>query len=114
MGLSDLFKLPAPPVKKALRALLSEDGAALDLTTHASGALVRALDIGNVYVAAFKLDYVRERLERLERVAVSVNGQGRRDLIDAVQAGGNLPPEYYRPGVASAATFSPIDEDGGK
>lgn len=113
MGLADMFKSPAPPVKKALRSLLSTDGPALDLTTHAGASLIRAVDLGNIYVATFKLDYLRERLERLERLAVSVNGQGRRDLIDAVQAGGSLPPEYYRPGAASA-TFSPLDEDGEK
>lgn len=111
MGLSELFRIPKPPVKKALSSLMISSGAELDITTHAGAALVRAVDAGNIYVSAFGLDYVRDRLERLERLAISINGQGRRDLIDAVQAGGALPSEYYRPGVGSGATFSPLDDD---
>lgn len=109
MSLGDLFRVPTPPVKKALKALMISDGDELELTTHAGASLVRAVDLGHVYVAAFNLDYVRGRVERLERLAVSVGGQGRRDLIDAVQAGGALPPEYYRPGAGSGSTFAPLD-----
>lgn len=111
MGLADLFKIPNPPVKKALKSLLSPRGDYLDMTTNSNGALIRAVDLGNIYVKAFGLTYVRDRLERLERLAISVNGQGRRDLIDAVKAGGNLPPEYYRPGGGAASSFAPIEND---
>lgn len=110
-SIGDLFRVPKPPVKKALSALMISKGPELDITTHAGGALVRAVDMGGIYVDTFNLEYVRARLERLERLAISVNGQGRRDLIDAVGAGGSLPSEYYRPGAGAGSTFSPINKD---
>lgn len=86
---------PELPVKAIVGHLTVEDGAELELMTHTTPAVVRAARIGYIYARVFRSSYVAGSVEQIERLAVSVGGQGRRDLIDAVEAGGKVPDAYY-------------------
>lgn len=86
---------PELPVKAIVGHLTIEDGAELEIMTRTTPAVVRAARIGYIYANVFRSAYVAGSVEQIERLAVSVGGQGRRDLIDAVEAGGKVPDAYY-------------------
>ena len=87
---------PEAPVSKGISNLTSEDGARLQLMTRISNKeMLQAVAIANIYVNIYGSKYIKGRRDEMLRLNVSINGQGRRDIIDVVDAGGNLPAEYY-------------------
>lgn len=94
-----LFKLnsnPEAPVSKGISNLTSEDGPRLQLMSRVnSREMLQAVAIANIYTHIYGSKYVKGRIDEALRMNVSIGGQGRRDIIDIVEAGGSLPPEYY-------------------
>ena len=86
---------PELPVKDIARRLTVEDGKPLELTTRTTGLIANAAQFCLIYCERFHSKYAQARIGQIERLAVSMAGQGRRDLIDALQAGGAVPGEYY-------------------
>lgn len=75
--------------------------------TRTNPTLARACHLGFIFCTTIAHDdedgnpaygnpYVEGYIELQERLAVSMNGQGRRELIDALGAGGTLPDSYYQ------------------
>lgn len=90
-----LGSAPEIPVRTALKQLMTTQGDGLELSTRSSPAIARAASIGYIYTTVYASQYVQGRVEQMERLAVSMQGQGRRDLIDTVKAGGRMPDSYY-------------------
>lgn len=94
-----LFKGNAPPeapVSKGIENLTAEDGAKLQLMSRInSKETMQAIAIAHIFTHIYGSKYIKGRINEILRVNVSVGGQGRRDIIDIVDAGGTLPPEYY-------------------
>ena len=94
-----LFKGNAPPeapVSKGIENLTAEEGARLQLMSRVNNKeMMNAIAIANIYTEIYGSRYVKGRINEALRVNVSIGGQGRRDIIDIVDAGGTLPPEYY-------------------
>ena len=94
-----LFKGNAPPeapVSKGIENLTSEEGARLQLMSRInSKETMQAIAIAHIFTNIYGSKYIKGRINEILRVNVSVGGQGRRDIIDIVDAGGSLPPEYY-------------------
>lgn len=87
---------PDPPVNKAISHLTVTEGEALEEMARIHGReMVNALSIGYIYSEIYNSAYVRGRINQLLRCSISKGGQGRRDIIDAVEAGGKLPDAYY-------------------
>ena len=87
---------PEAPVSKGIANLTSEDGARLQLMSRVnSREMLQAVAIANIYTNIYGSRYVKGRINEALRMNVSIGGQGRRDIIDIVEAGGSLPPEYY-------------------
>ena len=87
---------PEAPVSKGIANLTSEDGPRLQLMTRVrSKEVLQAVAIANIYTNIYGSKYVKGRINEALRMNVSIDGQGRRDIIDIVEAGGVLPPEYY-------------------
>ena len=87
---------PEAPVSKGIANLVSENGPKLQLMTRVNNKeTLQAVAIANIYTNIYGSKYVQGRINEILRMHVSINGQGRRDIIDIVDAGGNLPPEYY-------------------
>lgn len=93
--LIDRSNKPELPVKDIARRLTVEEGAALELTTRTTATMAYAAQFCLIYTMRFNSGYAAARIGQIERLAVSMGGQGRRDLIDALQAGGSVPGEYY-------------------
>lgn len=87
--------MPDPPVSVIADQLTQLSGPELEITTRSNPQLVKAAAIGYVFSSRFDSAFVRGRIEQIERLAESEGGQGRRDLIDALEAGGRLPEAYY-------------------
>lgn len=86
---------PELPVKDIARRLTVEDGKALEITTRTTGIMADAAQFCLIYTDRFNSRYAAGRIGQIERLAISMGGQGRRDLIDALSAGGAVPGEYY-------------------
>lgn len=86
---------PELPVKDIAKRLTVESGDALEITTRTSLTMAYASQFCLIYRFRFKSEYAQARIGQVERLAISMGGQGRRDLIDALQAGGSVPGEYY-------------------
>jgi len=87
---------PEAPVSKGITNLTSEEGPRLQLMTRVrSKEVLQAVAIANIYINIYGSKYVKGRINEILRMNVSIDGQGRRDIIDIVEAGGTLPPEYY-------------------
>lgn len=86
---------PELPVKDIARRLTVEEGRPLEITTRTTGIMADAAQFCLIYTNRFNSLYSADRIGLIERLAISMGGQGRRDLIDALQAGGAVPGEYY-------------------
>lgn len=102
---------PDPPVNKAISHLTTTEGDALEEMARLHGPdMVNALSIGYIYSTVYNSAYVRGRINQLLRLSISKDGEGRRDIIDVVDAGGKLPDAYYNGEGNKKTSFYPIDE----
>lgn len=96
--LLDRTNKPELPVKDIAKRLTVEDGKPLEITTRTTATIANASQFCLIYTFRFNSKYAEARIGQIERLAISMGGQGRRDLIDALQAGGAVPGEYYADG----------------
>ena len=85
---------PELPVNTAISQLTRLEGNELEISTRSGPVMARAAAVGYIYTHVFGSGYVQGRIEQLERLAISAGGQGRKDLIEAVKAGGRMPDSY--------------------
>ena len=87
------------PVTRAMDHLTVTDGHKLEQMTRVrSPVQISAHQITFIYAEVYGSRYVKNRMAQLDRLAEAVEGLRSRELIDAIQAGGALPSEYYAPG----------------
>lgn len=102
----DTSTKPELPVKDVARRLTVEEGKPLDITTRTTPGLGDAAQFANAWVYRYGSTYAAGRVDLVKRLAISMNGEGRRDLIDALTAGGSVPGEYYTDGKKSRPVFT--------
>lgn len=87
------------PVTRAMDHLTVTDGHKLEqMTRIMSPVQVSAHQIALIYTEVYGSKYVRNVIAQMDRLAEAKDGLRSRELIDAIQAGGSLPSEYYAPG----------------
>lgn len=86
---------PEAPVKSVVDKLTVTDGANLDILTRSNIHLAKAKEMAYIYEFLYDSKFVSGYVKTIELMAISAGGQARTELIDALQAGGHLPPEYY-------------------
>lgn len=86
---------PEAPVKTVVDKLSIPEGKGLQLTTRTSPSIARAMHTAYLYGELFGIEAIKGEGDLLMRLAVSQGGEGRRDLIDSLTAGGSLPAEFY-------------------
>lgn len=101
---------PEAPVKTVVDKLSATEGKQLQLTTRTSSSIARAMHAAYLYGELFDLQVIRGEAELLMRMAISQGGQGRRDLIDSLEAGGRMPAEYYTDAKKSDAAYVRVTE----
>lgn len=107
---SGMRKNPDPPVSVGLRILTTESGKVLEEVTRInSEEMINALQIGTIYTEVYGSKYVLERVNQIKRIAKSKNGEGIRELIDMVEAGGKMPGEFFIP--AGSRSWRPVEDE---
>ncbi len=84
-----------PPVTKGMGFLASTSGPKLEMMTRTNRAIVEGISAGQAYWQRYNSSYIRGRVERIERLAVSTGGLGRSEMIQMVGAGGPVSDAYY-------------------
>lgn len=102
---------PELPVNTAIDQLTRTSGDDLELSTRSNPRMFAAASVGYIYTHVFGSKYVQGRVEQMERLAVSTNGQGRRDLIDTVKAGGRMPDSYVQGGGSGSREYRDLWEE---
>lgn len=106
-ALADNPKAPSPdynprlPVNTALDNLTQLSGDRLEISTRSNVTLNRAAASAFIYTSTFGSAYAKGRIEQIERLAVSSAGEGRKDIIETIRAGGTVPDAYLNGGVSS-------------
>lgn len=88
-------KLPELPIKTATTTLTQTEGRGLKQNTRANRPLIDAVMFGYPWVQRWGDDYVKNMLDDMMSLAIGVDGQGRRDIIDCLDAGGQIPDAYF-------------------
>ena len=83
------------PFDKTHRSLTATGGKMLELMTRTTPQLAAAISTSSNYLFNFKSRYIQDRSDRLMRLHVSVNGQGRSEMVQALQSGAGVPGEFY-------------------
>lgn len=83
------------PIKTTTKILTQTEGRGLKQHTRATKGLVDATMFGYPYVHRWGDDYVADMLDDLMCLAIGMDGKGRQEQIDCLNAGGQLPDAYY-------------------
>lgn len=84
------------PVSRGIDNLTTEEGNRLEeMARISSPEMVRSAYIGYIFANIYGSKYVGDRVSQNFRLSIGHTGLGRREIIDIVEAGGSLPPEYY-------------------
>lgn len=99
------LEAPEAPVKTVVDKLSVTEGKGLQLTTRTNPAIARAMHTAYLYGELFGIQVIKGEADLLMRLAISQGGQGRRDLIDSLEAGGSVPGEFFGKGTKSDAAY---------
>lgn len=93
------------PFDKGFGALTTTGGARLELLTRTTPRLAIAIDHTYNRIFNFGSRYLRGRINSNMRSAISMDGEGRKEIIEALKAGSGVPGEFYN-GATRQSTFS--------
>ena len=106
MDLADLKQ--DAPVNTVLSNFMKPSGPELELLTRTTPQLARAAEVCFLYGTQIKMEdgtmgspAVRDLWGLIMRMSVSMDGLGRKEQIEALQAGGKLPDSYFNNGSSS-------------
>lgn len=91
-------QLPDLPIKTATEILTQKTGDGLLQNARTNRALAEAVMFGYTWISRWDDEYINGKVERILNLSISNDGQGRRDIIDCLQAGGAVPDAYYTGG----------------
>lgn len=105
------------PVQTAFKCLTIESGFGLQLMTRTNPIMVKACQVSYIFDKALKYrdaqgnlnygnPYVAGYVDQIMRLAVSMDGKGRNEIIEALGEGGKMPESYY--GIRDRQTFEEI------
>ena len=100
------------PFDKAYGALMTTAGPKLELLTRTTPKLAVAIDHTFNRIANYGSIYLMRRIATIERLSVSMDGKGRSEMIQALQAGAGVPGEFYTEGATQQSAFSDDAPDG--
>lgn len=88
-------KLPDLPIKVTTDLLSQTEGRGLMQNSRGTRALVDAVMFGHPWVARWGDEYAQTKVEYLLNMSISMDGEGRRELVSCLEAGGQIPDGYY-------------------
>lgn len=94
------------PFNQSLDALMVTSDKELELMCRATPQIAEAASIAYNLNYRFHCSYIQNRIEQIERLSVSIGGKGRGEIVQSLQAGSNIPGEFYEQGSSSIRGFS--------
>lgn len=88
-------KLPELPIKTATNTLTQTEGRGLKQNARVNRGIIEAVMFGYPWVQRWGDAYVGNMLDDMMCLSIGLDGQGRRDIIDCLDAGGTVPDAYY-------------------
>ena len=83
------------PYGMAFDLLSSLGGEKLQIMTRTNPRLVQAAQAAFCLTAQFGSFFINEEINEIMRFAVSMKGEGRKEIVDSLRAGGDMPDAYY-------------------
>lgn len=83
------------PYDKAYNLLSALEGRKLEIMTRTNPRLVQAANVAYNMTSSFGSLYIRGKIDQIMRFAVSMGGEGRKEIVDSLRAGGDMPDAYY-------------------
>ena len=108
--------MPDTPYGMAFNLLSALKGEELEIMTRSNPMLIKAAQVSYCMVAQFGSGYIAGENDQLGRFAVSLKGEGRKEIVDSLRAGGDMPDAYFEAQAGGTRgppkTFSDaVDED---
>lgn len=94
------------PFNQTVDILATTGGPKLELFCRSNKALVEAAEVCYNMAYRFHSSYIKGRMDQIMRFSVSSNGQGRGELVTALQAGSGVPDSFYESQGAGNMGFS--------
>jgi len=91
-------KAPELPIRTTTKILTQTEGRGLKQNTRGNSRLVEAVMFGYPWVQRWGDAYVQNMLDDMMSLAIGMDGEGRREQIQALEAGGQVPEAYYNGG----------------
>ena len=57
--------------------------------------MVQAANVAYTMHSSFGSEFIRGKLDQIMRFAVSMGGEGRKEIVDSLRAGGDMPDAYF-------------------
>lgn len=83
------------PFNQTVDILATTGGPKLELFCRSNKSLVEAAEVCYNMAYRFRSKYIIGRMDQIMRFSVSANGQGRGELVTALQAGSGVPDSFY-------------------
>lgn len=94
------------PFDKAYGALMTTAGPRLEMLSRTTPRLAVAIARTFNRIANYGSIYQVRYISTEERLSVSMDGKGRAEMIQALQAGAGVPGEFYAEGATRTSAFS--------
>lgn len=88
-------QLPDLPIKVTMDHLTETEGRGLMQVARGTRKLVEAVMFVYPWEARWDDDYARAKKDYLLNLSISMNGDGRNELVACLDAGGQIPDGYY-------------------
>lgn len=99
-------RAPDTPFDTAVGLLSSTEGKRLELMCRATKSIAEAAEVSYNMIYRFRSQYIKGRMEQIERLSVSISGQGRGEIVQSLQAGSGVPDAFYETGGGANSTFT--------
>lgn len=93
-GGSNLAEMPTP-FTQTIDLLAVTGDKELELMCRATPQIAKAAQVGYAMIQRFHSSYILGRIEQIERLSVSIKGEGRAEIVQSLQAGSGVPDSYY-------------------
>lgn len=94
------------PFNQTVDIMATTGGPRLELFCRSNKNLVEAAEVCYNMAYRFRSGYIKGRMDQIMRFSVSANGQGRQELVTALQAGSGVPDSFYEAQGSGAMGFT--------
>ena len=93
------------PFEQVYGALLDTHGDKLEMMARMTPSLTLALYRNHTRRSKYDSDFDNDEKDLLLRMSISNGGLGRREMVEALQAGSGVPGEYYGNGLGAGQSI---------